>query len=75
MSDKLIVYDRVELIVPERRLELIEDLQQRTGLEIKKIDIGAIDFLHDTVMLKVYYETENSDNSIEQLIKLPKSER
>jgi hypothetical protein len=75
LSDKLIVYDRVELIVPDRRQELIDDLQKRTGIEIKKIDIGAIDFLHDTVMLKVYYETENNDNAIEHLTKLPKSER
>jgi hypothetical protein len=75
LSDKLIVYDRVELIVPERRQELLDDLQERTGLEIKKLEIGAIDFLHDTVMLKVYYETENTDNTIEHIVKLPKTER
>jgi hypothetical protein len=75
LSDKLIVYDRVELIVPERRQELIADLQKRTGLVISKIDIGAIDFLHDTVMLKVYYETTGSDNTIEHILKIPKGER
>jgi hypothetical protein len=61
--------------VPERRQELLDDLQERTGLEIKKLEIGAIDFLHDTVMLKVYYETENTDNTIEHIVKLPKTER
>jgi hypothetical protein len=75
MSDKLVVYDRIDLIVPQRRPELIEDLQRRTGLLISKIDVGAIDFLHDTVMLKVYYESKNSDNNIEHQLKLPKPER
>jgi hypothetical protein len=75
MSDKLVVYDRIDLIVPQRRPELIEDLQRRTGLLISKIDVGAIDFLHDTVMLKVYYESKNSDNNIEHQLKLSKPER
>jgi hypothetical protein len=75
MSDKLIVYDRIELIVPQRRQELMDDIQKRTGLEIKKIDIGAIDFLHDTVMLKVYYDAESNNNTVEHIFKIPKSER
>jgi hypothetical protein len=75
MSDKLIVYDRVELIVPERRQELLDDLHKRTGLEIRRIDIGAIDFLHDTVLLKVYYESDRNDNTIEHTFRIPKSER
>jgi hypothetical protein len=61
--------------VPERREELLNDIHKRTGLEIKKIDIGAIDFLHDTVMLKVYYESDSADNSIEHILKISKKER
>jgi hypothetical protein len=75
LSDKLILYDRIDLIVPERREELLNDIHKRTGLEIKKIDIGAIDFLHDTVMLKVYYESDSADNSIEHILKISKKER
>jgi hypothetical protein len=74
LSDKLILYDRIELIIPSRREELIADLQKRTGLEIVKLDIGAIDFLHDTVMLKVYYESD-SHNTIEHTLKIPKGEK
>lgn len=75
LSDKLIVYDRVELIVPERRQELLDDLNRRTGLDIRRIEIGAIDFLHDTVMLKVFYECSDGANTVEHLLKLPKPEK
>ncbi|WP_289006487.1 DUF4956 domain-containing protein [uncultured Parabacteroides sp.] len=58
VSCKLILYDKTQLIVPEKREELIADLRHRTGLNIQKIEIGHIDFLHDAALIKVYYESE-----------------
>ena len=55
-SVKLIIYDRVDLILPERRDELVEDLRKRTGLDIRDIEIGQVDFLKDTAWIKVTYE-------------------
>ena len=55
-SVKLIIYDRVDLILPERRDELVEDLRKRTGLDIRDIEIGEVDFLKDTAWIKVTYE-------------------
>jgi len=54
---KLIQYDRVELIKPEKHEELIADLEKRTGLKITKVDVGGIDFLKDSVVLRVTYES------------------
>lgn len=54
-SAKLIQYDRVELTKPERYAELVGDVVNRTGLDVIKIEVGGIDFLKDTVVLKVYY--------------------
>lgn len=54
-SAKLIQYDRVELTKPERYAELVEDVVNRTGLDVIKIEVGGIDFLKDTIVLKVYY--------------------
>ncbi len=54
-SAKLIQYDRVELTKPERYAELVEDVVNRTGLDVIKIEVGGIEFLKDTVVLKVYY--------------------
>ncbi len=54
-SCKLVKYEKIELIKPEKYNELIEDLQNRTGLKINRIEIGEIDFLRDTVRINVYY--------------------
>lgn len=76
VSSKLILYDRVDNIHPEQRHELIKDLRQRTGLKIVKVEVGGINYLQDTVMLKVFYETNFNDAStVDNLLKLPKNER
>lgn len=64
VSTKLIQYDRIALITPDRRDELIADLEQRTGLKIQKVDIGAIDFLRDMAIVKIYYEDNSHTDSI-----------
>ncbi len=55
---RIIQYDRIELITPERREELIADLEKRMGVKINKVDIGSIDFLRDMAMIRVSYEGE-----------------
>ena len=54
-STKLVLYDRIELIVPEKRAELMEDLQKRLGFKIDNLEIGHVDFLKDAAFIKVYY--------------------
>lgn len=54
-SNKVILYDKIDLIVPERQDELIRDLKARTGLNVLKIDIGNIDFLRDVAYIRVYF--------------------
>jgi hypothetical protein len=61
---KRIVYEKIELIHPDHRAELISDLENRTGIKIKRINIGKINFLRDTVELKVYYEDARQENWI-----------
>ena len=57
---KLIQYDRIELITPDRHEELIADLEKRLGLKVIKVDIGSVDFLRDMAMIRVTYEGEPS---------------
>lgn len=52
---KGIEYERVDLIKPERREELLEDLRERTGLNIHRVEIGRVDFIRDSARLNVYY--------------------
>lgn len=73
ISCKLVLYDRPELTAPERRPELLEDLTKRTGLDIQRIEVGHIDFLRDTAMLKIYYTPEDSlPNTVDNVLKFPK---
>lgn len=59
-ASKLIQYDRIELTKPEKREELIADLEARTGLKIIKVDVGGVDFLKDTVVLRVTYDSQET---------------
>ena len=69
-SAKLVLYDRIELIVPERRAELIADLEKRTGLKIDNIEIGHVDFLRDAAFIKIYYTLGKGQSAtIDQLTK------
>jgi hypothetical protein len=61
---KEIIYDDVRLIKPDLRDELIADLTERTGLEIHKVEIVSINYLKDTVLLKAYYYSKESENSL-----------
>ena len=57
---KLVQYDRIELIKPEKRQELIADLEDRLGLKIIKVDVGGVDFLRDAAVLRVTYEGDTA---------------
>lgn len=54
-STKLILYDRIDLIVPERRAELVADLEKRVGVKVDNLEVGHVDFLKDAAFIKVYY--------------------
>ncbi len=60
-TSKQILYEKIELITPEHRAELQADLEERTGLKIKRILVGKVDFLHDVANLKVYYDDPTRD--------------
>ena len=55
---KNIVYEKIELIKPEKKQELIKDLKERTGLPIHEVKIEKIDFLKDTAAVTIYYNQD-----------------
>ena len=59
-SRKNIVYEKIELIVPERHGDLLADLKKRTGIDIIRFEIKRIDFLRDVANICIfYYEDHN----------------
>jgi hypothetical protein len=49
------MYENIELIKPENRSLLIEDLEKRMGVKINQVTIGKIDFLRDAAQIHVFY--------------------
>jgi len=54
-AQKLIVYENIDLIKIGREDELKADIENRTGIKINRVEIGKIDFLKDTALLKIYF--------------------
>ena len=73
---KLVQYDRIELIKPERREDLIADLENRLGLDIINVEVGAVDMLRDMAIVKVYYKgnSQKETISIDSKLKLSKED-
>jgi len=54
-NTKRIDYDNTEMIKPENKEKLIEELKDRTGLDIYDVSVGRINFLKDSANVKIYY--------------------
>ncbi|MBN1789913.1 MAG: DUF4956 domain-containing protein [Bacteroidales bacterium] len=66
-STKAIIFEKIDLVKPEKREELKKELEARTGLKINRIDIGKIDYLRDTARIMVhYYEEGNQINMADE---------
>ncbi len=55
-GEQEVVYERVDLLKPENNALLLEDLSERTGLNVIRCEIRQIDFLRDTAQLTIYFE-------------------
>lgn len=70
-ATKAILYEKIELVKPEKSAELKADLVDRTGLDIIRVEVGHIDFLRDVAFVKIYYRPENNlPNSIDSITRL-----
>ena len=69
-ASRLIQYDRVDLIAPEKRDELKADLEKRLGVKIIKVDVGAVDFIRDMAMVKIIYQGKHVDREISENFKI-----
>ena len=54
-SQKIILFEQIELIKSLNKAELKLNLEERTGLKINRIEIGKINYLNDTADIKIFY--------------------
>ena len=66
---KLVQYDKIELIMPDKRQELVEDLCKRLGVKVMNVEVGSVDFLRDSALLKVFYLGDAASSSVDQMDK------
>lgn len=52
---QVIEYDNLELIKPDKRQELMADIEQRTGLKIHRIEFISIDLLKESALFNAFY--------------------
>jgi len=62
---KIIEYEKIELVKPDREAELLADLRERTGLDITRMEIGKIDFLRDTTRIRIFFNISEPGKNFE----------
>ena len=62
---KRVVYDRIELLQEGRRAELKEDLSERIGEKVERMEIGNVDLLRETAVIKVSYKGEDHSEHLD----------
>jgi hypothetical protein len=68
-ASKIITYEKIDLIKPEKYNELLADLRERTGIKnIDRVETGKIDFLRDTCVLTIYYEEDSKKPGIDGIV-------
>lgn len=60
---KVIVYERIDLITPEKREEMLSDLKNRTGLNVHRVEFMKIDFLKDIANIHAFYYSDKNETS------------
>ncbi len=65
-SHKIVLYERIELIKSGNRAALKADLEERTGIIINRVEVGRIDFLRDTALVKIYFFEDAQEGHFEE---------
>ena len=61
-AQKIIVYENIDLIKVGREEEMIADIELRTGIKVNRLEIGKIDFLRETALIKIYFFEDEQGN-------------
>jgi hypothetical protein len=61
LEEYTVEYEKIENIVPERKEQLLQDLRERLGQDIRTVEIEKVDFLRDTARLKVQFVPREID--------------
>ena len=58
-----LIYEKIENIHNKNKDNLLADLKERTGIEIKRYEIQKIDFLKDVAHITLYFNVNGNNES------------
>ncbi len=70
MVSRKVQYEKVRLVQPQHYDELKADLEERMGLNIKKVEVYSVNYLTDSAVLYVHYDANETTNSLETKVDL-----
>jgi len=53
---KMFAYQRLDLLHQDKYPELLQDLRDKTGLDVRKVSLQEVDVMQETATLKVVYK-------------------
>ncbi|MBK6284837.1 MAG: DUF4956 domain-containing protein [Draconibacterium sp.] len=59
-----VIYENIENIHKDKEVELLKDLENRTGIKIKRYQIDKIDFLRDVARITIFFDVNSSKKKI-----------
>jgi hypothetical protein len=59
-DSRMVRYDRLDLLSPQRSVDLLADLRSRTHLPVERFEIGDVDLLRDSVEITIHYRATST---------------
>ena len=60
-------YDRMDLIQPEKRNEMLQNLRERTGLSIHRVKFQKIDLCKNAVNIHAFYYSQENESTVKNV--------
>ena len=60
-------YDRMDLIQPEKRNEMLQNLHERTGLSIHRVKFQKIDLCKNVVNIHAFYYSQENESTVKDV--------
>ena len=61
----VVIYENIENLHKEKENELLNDLEKRTGIKIKRYRIKKIDFLRDVAQITIFFDVKGQNSKRE----------
>ncbi len=62
LARRSLIFDRMDLIHPTKKMELIQNVFERTGIVVVKFKVGQIDLSKKSVRLTIFYKEDETPN-------------